>query len=171
MKKLFVVTHGKAEADKPDPSLTNEAELQMSEIRNIIAKEKFALVIVGVGRRHQQTFELLFSEVRKPEIEESELVGVPETLSSDKKTLIFPDGRRMTVEEYARNIYPRLQRETSSLIKKLIKRKGANALVIGGRIVPHVLGVKEPTSGTLYVFNRKLELTDRKHPYLKGYLN
>ena len=158
MKKLYVLTHGTAEADKPNPSLTKEAELQMEEIRNIIGKEKFDLVIVGVGKRHKQTFEFLFADVEKPEIEESELVGVPETLSSDKKELIFPDNRRMTVEEYAKNVYPKLQQNLSLFVKKLLKRKGENALIVGGRIVPHTLGVKEPTSGALYIFDKKLNL-------------
>jgi len=158
MKRLYVVTHGEAEADKPDPSLTSEAELQMREIRDIIEREKFDLVIVGVGEKHRQTFEFLFSEIGKPEIEESELVGVPETLSSDKKTLIFPDGKRMSVEEYGETIYPELQKKLYLLIKKILKRKGENALIVGGRIVPLTLGIKEPTSGSLYVFDKKLNL-------------
>ena len=110
MKRLYVVTHGEAEADKSNPSLTPEVEVQMAEIRNIIGKEKFDLVVVGVGKRHKQTFKFLFSEREKPEIEESELVGVLETQSSDKKTMIFPDGKRMSVEEYGKTVYPKKQK-------------------------------------------------------------
>jgi len=132
----------------------------MGEIKNIIRKEKFDLVIVGIGKRHKQTFEFLFSENKKPEIEESGLVGVPETLSLNKKTLIFPDGKRMPVEEYAKTIYPELQKKLSLFIKNLLKRKEENVLIVGGRIVPHTLG-EEATSGSLYVFDEKLKLINK----------
>jgi broad specificity phosphatase PhoE len=157
MERLYVVTHGTAKVNTPDPSLTNEAEIEMAEIRNIIGKEKFDLVVVGVGKRHKQTFEFLFSEGEKPEIEESDLVGVLETISSDKKTMVFPDGKKMPAEEYGKTVYPKKQKELSLLIKKILKRKGENVLIVGGRIVPHTLG-EEPTSGALYIFDKKLNL-------------
>jgi len=159
MKRLYVVTHGTAEADKSNPSLTNEVEEQMTEIRDIIGKEIFDLIVVGVGKRHRQTLDFLLLKLEKPEpeIEESEFVGVPETQSSDKKTMIFPDGKRMPIEEYAKTIYPKKQKELSLFIKNILKRKGENALIVGGRIVPHTLG-EEPTSGALYIFDKKLNL-------------
>ena len=160
MKRLYVVTHGIAETDKPDPSLTAKGALGMENVKKIIRVERFDLIIVGIGRRHIQTFEFLFAWRCgvKPGIEKSELVGVREAISSDRKTMIFSDGRKMTVEGYARTIYPKLQRELSSLIRLILKRKGEKTLIIGGRIVPHTLGIENLTSGALYVFNKKLEL-------------
>lgn len=157
MKRLYVVTHGFAEMDKPEPSLTIEGKEQLAKIKKTISKINFDLIVVGTGKRHKESFEFLFGRYKKPDVE-SELVGVSETLGLDKKTMIFPKGRKMPVEEYAKTVYPNLQRNLSSLIKNILKRRGKNALIIGGRIVPHTLGVKEPTSGTLYVFDKKLNL-------------
>lgn len=154
MKTVYIVTHGEAE-DKPDPSLTIEGKRQMRELKKLLKGKKFDLIVSGVGKRHRETYEIIVGRKRKPDIE-SELVGVPETISADKKELIFPDGKRVPVEEYARTRYQELLKGLVPLLNDVFEKEGENALMIGGRITVIPLGVKNPISGVIYIFDRNL---------------
>lgn len=156
MKTIYIVTHGEAE-DKLDPSLTVKGKRQMRELREFLKGRKFDFIISGVGRRHKAAYEIIVGRKRKPDIE-SELVGVPETISADKKELIFPDGRRVPVKEYARTRYQELLKGLTPLLNDVFEKEGENALIIGGRIAVIPLRVKDPISGFIYIFDRNKKL-------------
>lgn len=156
MERIYVVTHGEAE-DKLDPSLTIKGKQQMTKLREFLKGKEFDLIVSGVGKRHKEAYEIIVGQERKPDIE-SEPIGVPETLSADKKELIFPDGRRVPVKEYVRTRYQELQKGLASLLDNVFEKAGENALIIGGRIAVIPLGVESPISGAAYIFDKKRNL-------------
>lgn len=159
MKKVYIVTHGKAVKDKPDPQLTIEGKKQMKKLKEFLANEKFDYIVSGVGKRHRQAFEIILGKKRKPNLY-SEFIGVPESISVDLKTMIFPDGKKMSIEEYVKTRYQKLSKGILALLKRIFEKKGENALIIGGRIVPLATGIeiKNVESGVLYIFNEKRKL-------------
>jgi len=166
MKRIYIVTHGETE-DKPDPSLTIKGKRQMTKLKGFLEGKEFDLIISGVGKRHKEAYEIIVGQERKPDIE-SEPIGVPETLSADKKELIFPDGRRIPVKEYAKTRYPELQKELASLLDDVFEKAGEDALIIGGRIAVILFGVENPISGAVYIFDEKRNLVSviqSKHLY------
>jgi len=156
MKMVYIVTHGEAE-DKPNPSLTIKGKQQMTKLKGFLEGKKFDLIISGAGKRHKEAYNIIVGQERRPDIE-SEPIGVPETLSADKKELIFPDGRRIPVKEYTRTRYQELQKGLVSLLNDVFEKAGENALIIGGRIAVIPLGVENLISGAVYVFNEERNL-------------
>jgi broad specificity phosphatase PhoE len=156
MKKVYIVTHGEVE-NKPDPSLAAKGKRQMKKVKNFLKGKKFDLTISGIGKRHKESFKIIVGLKRKPDIE-CEAVGVRERVSVDKKELVFPDGKRVPVEEYAKTRYKELLKRLTPLLNKVFEKEGSSALIVGGRIVVIPLGVKDPISGVIYIFDRKRKL-------------
>jgi len=163
MKKVYIITHGVAVKNLPDPPLTIEGKKQMKKLKKLLSNEHFDLIASGIGKRHRQAFEIILSRKRKPNLH-SEFIGVPESISANFKTMIFPNGKRMSIEEYVKTRYQKLSKGISVLLKRIFEKKGENALIIGGRIVPLAAGVeiKNVKSGVLYIFNEKGKLISHK---------
>jgi broad specificity phosphatase PhoE len=150
MKKIYIVTHASVKEDLPDPELTKEGKEQIKKLKSYLPPE-IDYVVVGKGKRHKESYKILLGD-RKPDLV-SRFAGVPEVLSSDQQEMIFPDGRKISIQDYRKNYYPELYEGATDLLKRLLKMEGENALIVGGRIVPIVAGIN-PESGRLYILEK-----------------
>lgn len=130
MKKIILVTHGKKEQDLPNPGLTDEGKKQMEKLKSQLPG-KFDYVISGIGERHKGACLILVG--RKADLE-TELVGMPETLSSDGKYMIFPDGKKIPFEEWEKTRYRDTLKKIPPFLKQILSRSEKNILIVGGRI-------------------------------------
>lgn len=148
MKKIILVTHGEVEQDLPDPCLTKKGKEQMKKLRFQLPKN-LDYVISGIGRRHKEACRILIG--RKADFE-TEVVGVSETLSSDGKNMIFPDGKKIYVEEYAKTRYKDSLQKILPFLKQILKRPDENILIVGGRITAIGAGIpaKKTKSACVY---------------------
>jgi len=133
-----LVTHGESEKDIPNPGLTEEGKKQMKQIKLQIPRE-FSLVVCGKGRRHQQSCKIVSD--KEPDFS-SEVVGVKETLSSDRSHMIFPDGHKVDMRDYMKEAQELLRR-VQPFLKQLFSRAKdpGDILIVGGRIVAVGLGL------------------------------
>jgi broad specificity phosphatase PhoE len=150
MKKIILVTHGEAEQDKPDSKLTKEGRRQMKELKPLVAG-KFNYVISGIGRRHKESCKIIAG--RKADFQ-SEIAGVSETISSDGTNMIFPDGTRISIDEYEKTRYKEIIKRTPLFIKKILKSEQikGDILVVGGRIMAIGAGfpIQKANSACIY---------------------
>jgi len=157
MKKIYIVTHGIAEENKPDPPLSEKGKEQMERLKEFLPP-KFNLTVSGAGIRHQKSFGILLG--KKPN-RKSASMGVPEVLSANRKEMIFPDGKKVSIKEYAKTRLPLLLKEASSFLKEeIFKKEGEEALIVGGRIAVIALGVRNAKSGVLYIFDENQKLIE-----------
>ena len=156
MKKVYIVTHGAYQENKPDPPLTPEGVEQMKSLKEFLP-EKIDFVVSGIGKRHQQAFKILLGP-RVPDLK-SEPVGVRESLSPDQKELIFSNGKKVPIKEYMKTRYAQLQKSISSFLREeVFEKEGENALIVGGRIAVMALGIQDVKSGVLYIFDKNQKL-------------
>lgn len=152
MKKIILVTHGEAQRDLPDPGLTEAGKKQMEELRIWLLKEfnEFDLVIVGTGKRHKETCQIIFGD-RIPDIV-SEIVGVPDVLSLDEKYMILASGKKILVEEYVETRYKKIKQRIPPFLKQIFEREEKKILIVGGRIVAigAGMGYKKVKSAHIY---------------------
>ena len=133
MKKIILVTHGKSQKDLPSPSLTKEGKKQMEQLRDQLLKEfdGFDYVISGIGKRHREACEIITG--RRADLE-TEIVGMPETLSSDGKYMIFPDGEKVPFKKYERTRFKDILKQIPPFLKQLFDRPEKKILIIGGKV-------------------------------------
>ena len=166
MKKIILVTHGEAQRGLPDPGLTETGKKQMEELRTHLLKgfDKFDFVIVGMGKRHKEALQIIAGR-RKPDMI-SEIVGVPDTLSSDERYMILSNGEKIPIEEYAENRFEDIRKRVLPFLKQIFNRLEENILIAGGRIAAIGTGIspEEAKSGHIYYItlteSGKIEIRD-----------
>lgn len=156
MKKIILVTHGKAQRNLPDPGLTEAGKKQMEELRIRLLKEfnEFDLVIVGLGKRHKEACQIILG-ARRPDIV-SEIVGVPDALSSNEEHMILADGEKIPVEKYIETRYKEIKKRIKPFLEQLFGRTEKNILIVGGRIVAIGAGTSHKKVKSAHIYHMTL---------------